>query len=95
MYVYQNSPAEEYAKNFSVPYEYYNGQAIDSSDTKGDVNSDGKVNVTDVSKTAAHVKGVKSLDSAGKSKADVNGDGKVNVTDVSKIAAQVKGVKKL
>ena len=95
MYVYQNSPAEEYAKNFSVPYEYYNGQAIDGSDTKGDVNSDGKVNVTDVSKAAAQVKGVKSLDSAGKSKADVNGDGKVNVTDVSKIAAQVKGVKKI
>ena len=82
---------ETYVKQNGLNYVYAGG----SSGGAGDVNSDGKVNVTDVSKTAAHVKGIKSLDSAGKSKADVNGDGKVNVTDVSKIAAQVKGIKKL
>lgn len=59
----------------------------------GDVNGDGKVNVTDISKVAAHVKGIKKLDS--ESAADVNGDGKVNVTDISKIAAHVKGIKAL
>ena len=61
----------------------------------GDVNGDGKVNVTDVSKVAAHVKGIKKLDANFAAAADVNLDGKVNVTDVSKIAAQVKGIKKL
>ena len=61
----------------------------------GDVNGDGKINVTDVSKTAAHVKGIKSLDINAQKSADVNGDGKINVTDVSKIAAHVKGIKPL
>ena len=62
---------------------------------KGDVNGDGKINVTDVSKAAAHVKNIKSLDSDAVSRADVNDDGKINITDVSKIAAHVKGVKTL
>ena len=61
----------------------------------GDVNIDGKINVTDVSKTAAHVKGIKSIDVNAQESADVNGDGKINVTDVSKIAAHVKGIKPL
>lgn len=61
----------------------------------GDINNDGKINVTDVSKTAAHVKGIKSLDVNAQKSADVNGDGKINVTDVSKIAAHVKGIKPL
>ena len=62
---------------------------------KGDVNGDGVVNVTDISKVAAHVKGVKKLSEEMQKLADVNGDGVVNVTDISKIAAHVKGVKKL
>ncbi len=62
---------------------------------KGDINDDDKVNVTDVSLAAAHVKGVKSLSGDKLAKADVNGDGKVNVTDVSLIAAHIKGIKTL
>ena len=62
---------------------------------KGDVNGDGKINVTDVAKAAAHVKSVKSLDSDALSRTDVTDDGKINITDVSKIAAHVKGVKTL
>ena len=61
----------------------------------GDVNGDGKINVTDVSKVAAHVKSVKALTTDEQDRADVNGDGKVNVTDVSLLAAHVKNVKKL
>ncbi|MBQ8965906.1 glycosyl hydrolase [Ruminococcus sp.] len=60
---------------------------------KGDVNLDGDVNVTDVSMTAAHVKGIRAL--ADDSLADVNGDGDVNVTDLSAIAAHVKGIRPL
>ena len=61
----------------------------------GDVNNDGKINVTDVSKTAAHVKGIRPLDEKAQKSADVNGDGKINVTDIAKIAAHVKGIKPL
>lgn len=61
----------------------------------GDVNGDGKINVTDISKVAAHVKNVKALTTDEQDRADVNGDGKINVTDVSLLAAHVKNVKKL
>ena len=62
---------------------------------KGDANGDGKINVTDVAKVAAQVKGIKPLDAGALKRADVNGDGKINVTDVSKIAAHVKGIRPL
>ncbi|MBR0530591.1 MAG: dockerin type I repeat-containing protein [Ruminococcus sp.] len=69
--------------------------AAAAKNIRGDVNGDGSVNVTDIAKTAAHVKTVKMLDKEGIAAADVNSDGKVNVTDVSLIAAYVKGVKQL
>lgn len=62
---------------------------------KGDVNGDGKVDVTDVSMIAAHVKGKKPLSEEQQKAADVNGDGKVNVADLAATAAQVKGKKNL
>ncbi|WP_207646966.1 leucine-rich repeat protein, partial [Ruminococcus albus] len=61
----------------------------------GDVNGDGVINVTDITKVAAHVKGKKLLDAAAQKRADVNNDGKINVSDISKIAAHVKGKKLL
>ncbi|SFD04849.1 dockerin type I repeat-containing protein [Ruminococcus albus] len=61
----------------------------------GDVNSDGKINVTDIVATAAHVKGKKLLSDREAFIADVNCDGKVNVTDITLIAAQCKGKKML
>ncbi|WP_295153521.1 leucine-rich repeat protein [uncultured Ruminococcus sp.] len=66
-----------------------------SSGVLGDVNGDGVINITDVGKLAAHVKGVKSLTADEIKRADVSGDGAITVTDVSKLAAHVKGVKKL
>ena len=60
----------------------------------GDVNGDNRLNVTDVSLAAAHVKSIRALtDEYDKKVTDVNGDGKLNVTDLSKIAAAVKGIK--
>ena len=82
---------EEYAKYCGINYVYAGG----SSGGRGDANCDGKVNAADVTRVAAHVKGIRALNSEGKANADVNGDGKVNVTDVSKIAAHVKGKKSL
>ena len=61
----------------------------------GDVNFDEKVDVSDVVATAAHVMGVKPLDSRGAFLVDVNSDGIVNVSDIAMIAAQCKGVKAL
>ena len=81
-----------YTGNVSISYKVNSENVVI---VLGDVNNDGKINVTDVSKTAAHVKGIKSLDINAQKSADVNGDGKINVTDVSKIAAHVKGIKPL
>lgn len=63
--------------------------------SKGDVNGDGEINVTDVTKVAAHIKGKKLLSDDEKLRADVNGDGIINITDISKIAAHIKGEKLL
>ena len=57
----------------------------------GDVNGDGKVNVADISVTAAHIKGVMPLEGARLAAADVNADGSVNITDLSQIVGHVKG----
>ena len=59
------------------------------------MNGDGKIDVTDLSKVAAHVKSIRPLDKAGMKAADVDGDGKVTIADVSKIAAHVKNIKPL
>ena len=62
---------------------------------KGDVNGDGVVNVTDLSKIAAHIKSKKSLTGNVFVAADVNGDGSVNVGDLSRVAGHVKGKKNI
>ena len=66
-----------------------------SSATVGDVNGDGTVNVMDISKLAAHIKGIRSLTDDELARSEVNGDGTVNVMDISRIAAHVKGKKPL
>ncbi|WP_024856622.1 dockerin type I repeat-containing protein [Ruminococcus albus] len=58
---------------------------------KGDVNGDGKININDLTKIAAHVKGKKLLTEEEQMRADVNGDGKLDINDISKIAAHIKG----
>ena len=55
----------------------------------GDLNGDNKVNVTDILKIAAHIKGKRLLPDP--SAADFNKDGKINVTDIIKLAAHIKG----
>ena len=56
---------------------------------KGDVNGDGKVNVSDVTALVNMILGVSAMDS---SRADVNGDGKVNVSDVTALINIILGV---
>ena len=61
----------------------------------GDVNNDGKINITDITKIAAHVKGKKLLKNDEFTRADINKDGKITITDITKLAAHVKGKKLL
>jgi uncharacterized repeat protein (TIGR02543 family) len=67
----------------------------ENSSSLGDVNNDGKINVADITKIAAHVKGRKLLKTDEFTRADVNKDGKITVTDITKVAAHVKGKKML
>lgn len=60
---------------------------------KGDVNGDGKIDITDVAKLAAHVKGIKAIDKDYIGNADVNGNGKVDVSDMTAVSAHIKGIK--
>ena len=61
----------------------------------GDVNGDGKINAADITKIAAHIKGIKLLSEDRLKYADVDGNGRVNVTDIVLIAAHIKGLKTL
>ncbi|EXM40902.1 hypothetical protein RASY3_00720, partial [Ruminococcus albus SY3] len=65
----------------------------ESRSALGDVNNDGIINVTDITKIAAHVKGKKLLKNDEIIRADINKDGKITVTDITKVAAHVKGKK--
>lgn len=69
--------------------------AYAASDTRGDVNGDKLINVTDITGIAAHIKGIKALDEDGITQADVNFDDKVDVTDIAMVASHIKGVKAL
>ena len=61
----------------------------------GDVNGDGKITITDVSMTAAHIKSIKALNDKSLKAADITGDGKINVSDLSLLAGHVKGIASL
>lgn len=63
--------------------------------SKGDVDLNGEVNVTDIAMVASHIKGVKPLEGQGLINADVDENGEVNVTDIAMIAAHIKGIKPL
>ena len=55
----------------------------------GDVNGDGKVNVSDVSALINMILGLSAMD---QSAGDVNGDGRVNVSDVSALINIILGI---
>ena len=79
-----NEIAEEYAYSTGLLY---------SNKTKGDVNGDGVVNVTDIAMVAAHIKGIKALTPEQQKRADVNNDGKIDVSDIGGTSAHIKGIK--
>lgn len=83
---------KKYAKFKTTHFSYY---SMVNSELIGDVNGDGKVNITDVALINSHVKKVKILTGEELSRADVNNDGKVNITDVALVNSHVKKVKLL
>ena len=56
--------------------QLYQGEEL----KRGDVNGDGKVNVSDVTTLINMILGTATIN---KERADINGDGKVNVSDVT------------
>lgn len=61
----------------------------------GDVNSDGRIDTTDIISLGAHIKGLKTLDDSVLICADVNSDGEINVKDISLVASHVKGIRSI
>lgn len=62
----------------------------------GDISGDDKVNMGDVAKLYAHIKGTSVLtNETGLDRCDISGDGKVNMGDVAKLYAHIKGTNKL
>lgn len=57
----------------------------------GDVTGDGKINVLDVSRLYAHVRGTDPLEGYGLSCADLNGDGRCNILDAARAYTHVRG----
>ena len=57
------------------------GTICASAASLGDVNGDGKINVTDIILVAAHIKGKRVLSKTATAAADVNGDGKISDDD--------------
>ena len=65
----------------------FNGE--EESGLKGDVNGDGRVNVSDVSTLINMILGITPMDQTA---GDVNGDGRVNVSDVSALINIILGI---
>ena len=73
-----------------IPKQYNNGDWEEiKPNLKGDVNGDGKVNVSDVTALINMIMGITTMDAT---VADVNGDGKVNVSDVSALINIILGI---
>lgn len=60
---------------------------------KGDINSDGKINVVDLASVKLHILGRKTLSGNAFSCADINGDGAVNVIDMASVKLHILGKK--
>ncbi len=72
-------------------YPWYHCTIVEDLDApaSGDVNGDGRVNVSDVSALINMIMGITAMDQAA---ADVNGDGRVNVSDVSALINIILGI---
>ena len=77
-------------RNYEITVERENISLDLMIHLKGDINGDGRVNVSDVGKANAHAKKTKDLEGYEFDCADINGDGRVNISDVGKMNAHAK-----
>ena len=75
----------------SDSYGYYTGEIeiLPKAAQRGDVNGDGRMNVSDVTMLINMILGITPVDAA---RADLNGDTKVNVSDVTSLINIILGV---
>ncbi|MBP1535616.1 MAG: leucine-rich repeat protein [Ruminococcus sp.] len=103
---YKYSAAHDYAENAGINYVILDPQTPDKEDEftpvtvtrpkgalKGDTNGDKKIDVSDIAVIAAHIKGIKAMETNDLWSADANEDNRVNVTDIAVIASHIKGIK--
>lgn len=62
---------------------------------RGDINGDGKVNITDLAMIKSHLLGLTTLTSIQVERADLNGDSKINITDLAMIKSHLLGLTSL
>jgi hypothetical protein len=72
------------------------GEVCEKEYLPGDVSGEGKVNMADVAKLYAHIKGTNVLTAEnGLERCDITGEGKINMADVARLYAHIKGTNKL
>ena len=89
-YILVVSKLNHATRNYEITVERENISLDLKIHLKGDINGDGRVNVSDVGKANAHAKKTKFLEGYEFACADINGDGTINISDVGKINAQTK-----
>lgn len=90
-YTLRVSKPDHITREYTVTVNGGNAQQDAKIHLKGDVNGDGRINISDVSKASLHVKCKKLLADYEFACADINGDGRVNISDTSRINLYAKG----
>jgi len=78
-----------------IPYIIRSGTFSISAVSKGDVNSDGQVNIIDALLISQYTVGMRTLTQAQLAAAEVNNDGQVNIVDALFIAQYTVGLRQL
>ena len=90
-YTLRVSKPDHITREYTVTVNGGNAQQDAKIHLKGDINGDGRINISDVSKASLHAKSKKLLADYEFACADVNGDGRVNTSDTSRINLYAKG----
>ena len=89
IYGYKGSAAETYAKENEFKFIPLDEE---TKLKKGDLNSNGKIDASDLLQVKSHIKKVKTLTGDEFAAADVDGNGAINAADLLKMKAHMKGV---
>ena len=89
IYGYKGSAAETYAKENEFKFIPLDEE---TKLKKGDLNSNGKIDASDLLQVKSHIKKVKTLTGDEFAAADVDGNGVINAADLLKMKAHMKGV---